>query len=195
MHTQPTLRTQRLLLRAFAATDVPDVHRMAGAREIAATTLRIRHPYTREMAEEWIGALPALFAQGHAAVFAVTLVESGSLLGAVGLDISPEHARAELGFWIGSDYWNSGYATEAGREILEYGFRVLGLNRICAHHFVGNEASGRVLLKLGMTREGTLRQHVRKWEQFVDVECYAILVADFQAGRVSYGSMMPSRMA
>ena len=51
----------------------------------------------------------------------------------------------------------------------------MGLNRIYAHHFVRNPASGRVMQKLGMTHEGRLRQHVRKWDAFEDLELYGIL--------------------
>ncbi len=51
----------------------------------------------------------------------------------------------------------------------------MGLNRIYAHHFLRNPASGRVLQKLGMSHEGLLRQHVRKWDAFEDLELYAVL--------------------
>jgi len=55
------------------------------------------------------------------------------------------------GYWMGRPYWRNGYCTEAGLAVLEYGFAVLNLNRIHAHHFKRNPASGRVLEKLGNT--------------------------------------------
>ena len=61
--------------------------------------------------------------------------------------------RAELGYWIGVPWWNRGYATEAGRALLDFGFGTLGLHRIMAHHMMRNPASGRVMQKLGMTRD------------------------------------------
>jgi hypothetical protein len=77
-------------------------------------------------------------------------------------NIDTEHSQAEMGFWIGVDYWGQGFATEAGQAVIRFGFERLNLNRVHAHHMVRNPASGRVLEKLGMKREGALRQRVRK---------------------------------
>ena len=97
-------------------------------------------------------------------------------------DIEPEHRQAELGFWIGRDWWGQGYAREAARAVLRFGFETLELNRISAHHLVRNPASGRVLLAIGMQREGVLRQRVRKWGKYEDVVLYAVLRADPDGG-------------
>jgi len=51
----------------------------------------------------------------------------------------------------------------------------LKLHRIFAHHFLNNPASGRVLKKIGMKYEGRMREHVKKWGEFIDIDCYAIL--------------------
>ena len=59
--------------------------------------------------------------------------------------------------------------------MLSFGFRQLGLNRIYAGHFTRNPASGRVMQKAGMSYEGRLRQHTKKWDAFEDVEIYAVL--------------------
>ena len=72
-------------------------------------------------------------------------------------------------------YWGKGYATEAAREMLGYGFESLGLHRIFATCFPHNPASGRILKKIGMQYEGCQRQHLLKWGQFVDSELYGIL--------------------
>lgn len=64
---------------------------------------------------------------------------------------------------------------DVAARVLAYGFDKLGLHRIFARHFPRNTASGRVLRKLGMIHEGTLREHVIRWDQFEDLECYAIL--------------------
>lgn len=85
-----------------------------------------------------------------------------------------------LGYWVGKSYWNRGFCTEAGRAVLEYGFGVLGLNRIHSCHMSRNPSSGRVMLKLGMTHEGCRKQHDRKWDKFEDQELYGILKADWQ---------------
>jgi [ribosomal protein S5]-alanine N-acetyltransferase len=88
-----------------------------------------------------------------------------------------------LGYWIGKPYWGRGFCTEAARAVLRYAFTELGLNRVHAYHFHHNPASGRVLQKIGMTHEGLLRQHVKKWGQFIDNELYSILRSEFENTR------------
>jgi RimJ/RimL family protein N-acetyltransferase len=187
MRRQPTLETARLRLRPFRMADAEGVQRLAGDRAVADTTLNIPHPYEDGFAERWIGNHRDWFGRGQQAIFAVILkaspaaanerprLSAAKLIGAVALLIQREDERAELGYWIGRPYWNQGYGTEAARAVIGFGFQQLGLNRIYAHHFVRNPASGRVLQKLGMSHEGRLRQHVRKWDAFEDLELYAVL--------------------
>ncbi|MEA3440103.1 MAG: GNAT family N-acetyltransferase [Chloroflexota bacterium] len=172
---QPALTTERLLLRPFTLADAPEVRRLAGDRNIAETTLNIPHPYEDGMAEEWISSHPEQYTKGEGVVFAITLQSDDMLVGAVGLAINQRFDRAELGYWIGSPYWNQGYCTEASREVLRYAFQELELNRVQATHLTRNSASGRVMQKLGMKREGRLRQYVKKWDIYEDLEMYSIL--------------------
>ena len=175
----PTLRTKRLVLRPFASTDAPAVQALAGDRDVASTTLTIPHPYEDRTAEVWIGDHAAAWESGERLTLAIT-TEADGLVGGMGLHITPQHRRAELGYWIGKPYWNRGYATEAAAAVVAFGFAELGLHRIVARHFPRNPASGRVMAKIGMTREGTLRQHVVRWGQFEDLECFAILEPEWR---------------
>ncbi|HUO09410.1 MAG TPA: GNAT family protein [Phycisphaerae bacterium] len=194
---QPTLYTPRLCLRPLTLADAKRVQHLAGDRRVAATTARIPHPYPDGAAEAWIESLPALAEKGTE--FGVTLAgtrtpgrendptETGYLIGCVGLYThgDPAHARALLGYWIGVPYWNKGFATEAANAVLGYGFTRRGFNRIGAEHYVHNPASGRVMEKLGMTREGVLRQYHQKWDHFVDVVSYSILQEEWRVRRYS----------
>lgn len=171
----PRLDTTRLVLRPFRLADAAEVQRLAGAREIADTTLTVPHPYPDGAAEEWINTHPAAWTERTAAVLAVTTRESGALVGAVGLALTMADRRGELGYWIGMPWWNRGYATEAGQALLDFGFATLGLHRIMARHLARNPASGRVMQKLGMVQEGVLRHHVLKWGVFEDLVVYAVL--------------------
>ncbi len=180
MDRRPTLLTQRLVLRPFTPEDAPHVQRLAGAREVAATTLNIPHPYPDGAAEAWILRQAEAGEQGREAVFAVVKRVGGVLMGAIGLRIDLEHARAELGYWIGVPHWGQGYCTEAAEAVVRYGFEELDLHRIHASHFARNPASGRVMRKIGMTFEGSLRGHVRKWGEFEDLEKYAILADEWR---------------
>lgn len=171
------LATDRLLLRPFALDDAPAVQRLASAYEIAENTLLIPHPYPDGAAAEWIASHPRS-PNNH--VFAITLQDGGNVAGAIGLEAQPERGRGEIGYWIGVPYWNRGYVTEAARAVLAWGFESLGLHRIFAYHFTRNPASGRVLQKIGMKHEGTMRQHEKKWNEFVDVEVYGILHSEWR---------------
>ena len=175
----PELVTDRLVLGALRAGDAPALERLAGAREIADTTISIPHPYTRADAERFIAFQREAASRGDEAVFGIRLRTGGDLLGCVSLrEIDRVHLQAELGYWIGVPHWGRGYATEAAAVVVGYGFGPLGLNRIYAHHMARNPASGRVLGRVGMRREGVLRQRVRKWGRFEDVMVYAVLRDD-----------------
>jgi ribosomal-protein-alanine N-acetyltransferase len=175
----PTIQTERLVLGAFEDAEAPELQRLAGAREIADTTLMIPHPYELAHAEQFIALQRDGVIEGHDLIFAIHRLADARLVGTVALrEIDPVHLQAELGYWIGVPYWKQGYATEAARAVVDLGFARLGLNRIYAHHMGRNPASGRVLERIGMQREGVLRHRVRKWGQFEDVVIYSVLRDD-----------------
>ena len=178
MNVAPSLETSRLRLRPYADADVAELVPLIGTREVAATTLRIPHPYTEQDARSFVAS--ALDADKI--WLAITLRADGRQIGGIGLRIERQHERAELGYWLGLPYWGKGFATEAAREMVRYGFDELRLHRIFASHFRQNPASGRILLKLGMRHEGCLREHICKWDRFVDSELYGILRQDWEAG-------------
>ena len=171
---QPVLRTARLILRPLRLADAAAVQQLAGAAEVADTTLNIPHPYLDGMAETWIESHAAAWAQQERATFAITS-PGDELVGAISLGLRPAHRRAELGYWIGVPFWNRGFATEAARAMIEFGFNLLDLNRIHAAHLTRNPASGRVMAKAGMRFEGVLRQHYIKNGRAEDVAVYAVL--------------------
>jgi RimJ/RimL family protein N-acetyltransferase len=175
MKERPSIETERMLLRPFKLSDANDVQRLAGDRAVADTTLNIPHPYKDGMAEEWISTHQPKFEAGELLNFAILLRTSSELVGAIALRIVARFERAELGYWIGRPYWNNGYCTEAGRAVLQHGFCVLKLNRIHASHIKRNPASGRVMQKLGMVREGCAPQHAKRWDRFEDLELYGVL--------------------
>jgi len=174
------MQTGRLTLRDYAPSDIPALVPLIGAREVAATTLRIPHPYIEFDARDFIACAQEDLSSGRALHLGIVLRESNALCGGVGLRIESEHRRAELGYWIGVPYWGKGYATEAARAVVKYGFETLGLHRIFAGHFANNPASARVLRKIGMRHEGCQRAHILKWGEFLDLEMYGMLVADFE---------------
>jgi [ribosomal protein S5]-alanine N-acetyltransferase len=178
---QPNIETARLLLRPMRMADADVVQRLAGDRAIADMTLNIPYPYEDGLAEKWISNHRDWFENREQVVFAITpLNQSALLLGAVGLLAEPDDQRAELGYWIGVPHWGQGYATEAARAVVAFGFESWQLHRITANCFLRNPASARVMQKIGMTHEGHLRQHVKKWDAFEDIEIFGILVEEWR---------------
>lgn len=174
------LQTERLILRLYKPSDIPTIVRLIGAREIAATTLRIPHPYTERDARTLLRRFAKERPPTH---FGIFLRETGEHCGGAGLNIEPDHDRAELGYWIGLPYWGKGIASEAAQEVVRFGFETLELHRIYANCFVGNDASAKILLKLGMRHEGRLRQHFKKWDEYRDSDNYGLLLEEWRAAR------------
>lgn len=179
MTSLPTLETARLKIRPYAEADITELVRLVGAREVAATTLRIAHPYTEQDARDFL----ELTKEPGKIWLAITLRSNGRQIGGIGLRVEEQHHHAELGYWLGVAHWRQGYATEAASEMLRYGFEDLGVHRIFASHFKHNPASGRILKKLAMRYEGCQREHLYKWHQFIDLELYGLLREEWLKAR------------
>ncbi len=175
------IETPRLRLRAYAEEDIAEILPLIGASEVAFTTLRIPHPYAENDAREFIAASR----QGQEIRRALILRDTCRLIGGAGLPVEELHSRAELGYWVGPPYRGQGYASEAASTMVCYGFEELSLHGVFASHFRGKQASARVLKRLGMHFEGSQREHIRKWNQFVDLELYGMLRQDRNARKSS----------
>jgi len=152
MKTAPTLHTERLILRSFILEDAADVQRLTSDPDVASTTDVMEQPCEDETAEEWIQWGHKEFEKGTIANFAITLRTNGTLIGMVGLVFRNHlpYNDASLGYWIGKPYWNCGYATEAAKATVAYGFREHDIDLIYADYSKRNPASGRVMQKIGM---------------------------------------------
>ncbi len=169
-----TIKTTRLLLRPLEMSDAPDIQRLAGDKDVASTTLNIEHPYEDGMAEKWITSCQKMADSGELINFAITLQTDGNFLGAIGIHFQETEGHAEIGYWVGKPYWNRGYASEAAKAVVEYGFTELSLDRIYAAHFTRNPASGRVLKNAGMLYEGSQLGPTIKWGNMEQLELYGV---------------------
>lgn len=177
MDIQPTLHTKRLTLRPFAEEDARDVEILAGNKLIADVTANIPHPYPKGLARQWILTHPQQWQNQKMACFAITTRESGTLLGAISL-MHLDQTEGELGYWIGVDYWNQGFCSEACIEIVNFGFNALHLNRIHAKHLSRNPVSGKVLLNSGLSHIHS-DLSIRKNDKIESAEHYEILKNGF----------------
>ncbi len=178
----PRLETARLRLRAFRLADAAEVQRLAGDPQVADGTL-LPHPYEGGMARAWIWDQAFEYMEGVAINFAIERSDDAALVGAIGLEIDRVGACAKLGYWLGRAYWGRGYATEAARAVVGYGFAVLELERIGAPCLRWNAASARVLEKIGFTQEGSRRSYIAARGREDTVDTHGVLRWEWEALR------------
>ncbi|MDX2227483.1 MAG: GNAT family N-acetyltransferase [Verrucomicrobiae bacterium] len=175
----PTLQTPRLTLRLLTREDAVRVRELASDPDVAHTTLNVPHPYPEGAAEQWIeNHLTVYDAESCHATWGLCLADTGLLIGVMGIGGDGHNRKGEVGYWIGQAYWGRGFCTEALREVIRFAFQEVGWNKVTSRHFARNPASGRVMEKAGMTREGILRKEVLKNDRFEDIVVYGMLRDD-----------------
>lgn len=178
------LETQRLLLRPFREDDAEAMFRnWASDPEVTRYLTWPTHDdpaFTRTLAAQWEESSrdPAFY---QWAVVPKDLGEPIGSLSVVRTDASTE--SMELGYCLGRAWWGQGLMTEAVRAVVGYLFAEVGARRVCAQHDVENPASGAVMRKAGMTREGVLRQSGRNNRGIVDMAVCSILRDEWTAAR------------
>ena len=140
------MQTARLTLRPLTIDDAPRIASLAGDWDVASMTGRIPYPYGADAALHWVVGL----ADGEV-VYGIE--HNDELIGMCGYTPTVLGA-AEVGYWIGKPYWGQGYATEATDRLIEHGFKVGGVRRFTCSHFTENDASKRVITKLGFVPMG-----------------------------------------
>ncbi|MBB6626369.1 GNAT family N-acetyltransferase [Nocardioides sp. KIGAM211] len=154
----PTLTTDRLLLRPVADTDADDLFTLQSDAHV------LRYwdspPWQDPArAQRFIATSRELAEEGSGARLVLERTEDGAFLGWCSLTKwDPVHRSASMGYCLAESAWGQGYATEAGRAVLQWAFATLDLNRVQAETDTRNVASRRVLEKLGFRLEGTLRE-------------------------------------
>lgn len=174
----PRLRTERLLLRRITMRDAPDVYRISSDPRVAKYVMWRTHTSLAD-SRDYIRSVQRSYRMDRPAPWGIELLQEERLIGTIGYAwINRDHQTAEIGYSLGYEDWNKGYATEALREVLSYSFYQLGLNRVEAQCDVRNPASGRVMQKAGMKREGTLRDRLYNKGEYITVDLYAALRGD-----------------
>lgn len=175
MNNFPTLSTERLILSQPTVADTEDVvSQMNSTSKISENTLTIPFPYHKEHADFWFQMAEYSFKNNDAFIFGIRKKENLKLIGAIGLHLDLAHNKAEVGYWLGKNFWNKGYISEALKEIVRFGFEELKLNKIYASHFHHNLASGKVLVKNGFTFEAELKQEILKQGTYLDIIRYSV---------------------
>jgi ribosomal-protein-alanine N-acetyltransferase len=175
----PTLETERLRLRPFNFDDEAAVFALASDPEIA-RFVRFEAHRTPADTRVFLELVAEHYRRGDLFALAITLREDGRLIGSCGfVSQAPEQNAAEVGYWLGKPHWGKGYAVEAARELLRFGFVRMGLERVEAKCFLENHAGQRVIEKLGMNLEGTDRSERIKGV-YPQLNMYGISREDWQ---------------
>jgi RimJ/RimL family protein N-acetyltransferase len=173
------IETERLILRRFTRRDVKDVVEFMSHPSVGriVTGMEPREASVRAYIDRHNTYEP--FEKDKVFDLAIERRENHKVIGLVTL-ICREHKRAELGYVLGVDYRGQGYATEACRGLVAYGFTTLGLHRIQATTSSANRASWRVMERLGMEQEGRLRDGEFRDGEWADTLIYGILANEWQ---------------
>ncbi|WP_370630085.1 GNAT family N-acetyltransferase [Fictibacillus sp. 18YEL24] len=176
----PTLETERLLLRKLTVEDAQDMFQYGSDAEVSRYVTWEAHR-TLEDTKEFIQFVLKKYEKGELAPWGIVLKETNELIGTIDfVSWQINHKTAEIGYVIAQKYWGQGITTEAGKEILRYGFQNMHLERIQARCFVENGGSERVMKKLGMSYEGTLRKAMFAKGEHQDLNVYSILKEEFE---------------
>lgn len=179
MSTSPQIKTQRLLLDQLNNNDIPKIVKYAGNKKVAEMTLNIPHPYEEEHAIYWINKAQQGLTDKSQYTFAIRLNTTFEFIGGIGLIVDQKNDLATLGYWIAEPFWGKGYATEATAGILRFGFEELQLNKIYATHLVENPASGKVMIKNKMIKEGELKDHNKKGDIYRSLLQYRLTKSEY----------------
>jgi ribosomal-protein-alanine N-acetyltransferase len=183
--TPPTLETERLILRPVTSSDATAVFLYASNPNLTRFTLFETHQTiddSRWFVEEY---RQSRYANKEPDPFAIVLKSDplGTMIGGLGAHwVSQPNWTMEIGYSIAEPYWGKALATEAIRRVVDYAFSEYPVERLQARVFLGNDASERVLAKLGFTREGVLRSLVLRRERWWDVVMYSLLRGEWDAG-------------
>ena len=167
-----------MLLRPHRLDDVDDVFEFAREPEWS-RFLPVPTPYLRKHAVAFV-ARRILASWDEYPLWAMVL--DGKVVGGIGLRIDTEHATGCLGYSMAKRHWGKGLTVEGARGVIDWGFRKRGLAKVHARADVRNVQSMRVMEKLGMTREGTLRSHRAIRDERVDDVCYGLLKEEWEMG-------------
>ena len=171
----PILRTGRLVLRPFENEDAADLLRVFAEPDV------VRYWSSGAwtdiaQAEAMIAEARQAYRDGGLARYAIALADTNRLIGICNLrGFFEQNRRCELGYALGRAHWGQGFAAEALEALLDHAFHVLDINRIEADIDPRNEASARLLEKLGFRREGYMPERWIVHGEKADTAFYGLL--------------------
>ena len=141
------ISTERLTIKKLSALDKARLTELIGDPRVSEKLSNVPYPYTDEDAEYWMGIV-------HSSEFNLNIFHDGLLIGGIGLTPQGDGC-CELGYWLGFEYWGKGYATEASNALLGDASVEACFRQVRANVYEGNNASSKVLEKVGFKQIGT----------------------------------------
>lgn len=176
-----TLTTDRLVLRRFTVEDADDMYRnWASEDEVTKFLTWPTHSdpgQTKQLLTYFVGNYdnPDFYN------WAIEIKDTHELIGNISVvSIAENTSSAVLGYCMGTKWWGNGFMPEAGKTVIKYLFETVGFNRIAANHDKNNPKSGRVMQKIGMQYEGTLRSAGFCNQGVIDDVWYSILKDEYK---------------
>lgn len=171
------LESERLIIRDFVMEDWESIHRYASDEQV--TKYMEWGPNTERVTKAFVAEMIQVQQDEprHDYEFAVVLKETGALIGGCGIHV--DQFNGEIGYCFNPNYAGKGYATEAAKALLKFGFTEIGLHRIFAKCRPQNIRSANLMKRLGMKQEGHLREHLYYKGEFHDSVLFSILVNEF----------------
>ncbi len=175
--TFPILNSDRLSFIEIKQEHLTDLFKLFGDNNVT-KYYNLKTFETEQDGQKFIDWYQKRFIEKLAIRWGIALKGSNNIIGTIGFNNFTQNHRANIGYDLQTEYWNSGYVTEALKTIVDFGFKQLEINRIEAEVMIGNLASERVLDKLGFTKEGILRQWLYWNEKHYDMIMYSLLKID-----------------
>jgi [ribosomal protein S5]-alanine N-acetyltransferase len=175
----PRLETPRLLLRKVRFKDLEDMHAYTSSQE---ATKYVPFPIhnTIEDTRKFIDYILEQYQINKKLLWGIQLKESQKFIGTIEfVTFDTTHNKAEIAYILSEDYWGNGMMSEAANEVIKFGFQTLNLTRIQARTFKENVGSQKVLKKIGMTCEGTLRKSMYLKGKYQDISIFSILKEEY----------------
>lgn len=183
----PQIETERLMMRAVSPRDAHRIFNIFSDEEV----MKYYGMYPMESideAEKLVYIFQKGFNEQKSLRWALTLKHSGELIGTCGFhNMNRVHRRSEIGYELAKEHWNRGYITESIEAMLEFGFHVMGLNRIEALVYPENGASHKVLDNLGFQVEGLLEEYAYFRDTYQDLVMHALLKKNHRCAVLELG--------
>lgn len=179
------IKTERLLLRPISIGDAGDLWRYMSDPLISEKMSWAPHSNINETVsfiQNCIASLNKQTAIHFVVIYDNRIIGLFSLISIIRAHRSLIYDKAEIAYWVGTEHSGNGFMTEAGKAVLRYGFDSFKLNKIIVGHHHGNEASKRLIKRLGFSYTHTEKRAFKKMGEWIDVDYYSLENANYNEG-------------